>query len=84
MEGITLKITDIPALGSEDLPVIDAILLSHEDYPDNLDSYGRQLLDGRVVFTTMDGASKLSPRRGVRGFRPWETVDSPLAANFSE
>ena len=77
--GITLKVSDSPALGLEDLPVIDAVLLSHEDHPDNLDSYGRQLLDGRTVFTTMDGASKLSPRPGVRGLRPWETVNTTIA-----
>lgn len=75
IQGLTLKISDTPALKLEDLPVIDAVLLSHEDHPDNLDSYGRQLLDGRVVFTTMDGASKLAPRRGVRGFKPWESAD---------
>ena len=43
------------------MPVIDADLLSHEYHPNNPDSYGSQLLDGHVVFTTMDGASMLSP-----------------------
>lgn len=71
----TLKNTDSPAMGLQDLPVIDAVLLSHEDHPDNLDNYGRQLLDGRHVLTTMDGAAKLSPRSGVRGLKPWETID---------
>lgn len=77
-DDFALKTTESPAMKLEDLPVIDAVLLSHEDHPDNLDPYGRQLLDGRVVFTTMDGASKLSPRRGVRGFRPWEEVNVTL------
>ncbi|RYO91180.1 hypothetical protein DL762_002347 [Monosporascus cannonballus] len=70
----TLKNTDNPALGLQDLPIIDAVLLSHEDHPDNLDELGRRLLDGRRVLTTMDGAKKLAPRPGVRGLRPWETV----------
>ncbi|RYP38031.1 hypothetical protein DL766_001213 [Monosporascus sp. MC13-8B] len=70
----TLKNTDNPALGLQDLPIIDAVLLSHEDHPDNLDELGRRLLDGRRVLTIMDGAKKLAPRPGVRGLRPWETV----------
>jgi L-ascorbate metabolism protein UlaG (beta-lactamase superfamily) len=72
--GVTvLKNTSVPALGLADLPVIDAVLLSHEDHPDNLDDLGRRLLDGRRVFTTRDGASKLAPRPGIRGMSPWET-----------
>ncbi|PLB52006.1 putative Zn-dependent hydrolases of the beta-lactamase protein [Aspergillus steynii IBT 23096] len=73
-----LKNTETPALGLENLPPIDAILLSHEDHPDNLDELGRRLLDGRHVLTTMDGAKNLAPRPGVRGLKPWETV--PLVA----
>ncbi|KAL2217313.1 putative Zn-dependent hydrolases of the beta-lactamase protein [Thermoascus aurantiacus ATCC 26904] len=69
-----LKNSDNPALGLHDLPPIDAVLLSHEDHPDNLDELGRRLLDGRRVLTTVDGARKLAPRPGVRGLRPWETV----------
>jgi L-ascorbate metabolism protein UlaG (beta-lactamase superfamily) len=73
--GVTvLKNTSIPALNLADLPIIDAVLLSHEDHPDNLDQFGRQLLDGRRVFTTRDGAGKLAPRPGVRGMSPWETA----------
>ncbi|PBK73203.1 Metallo-hydrolase/oxidoreductase [Armillaria solidipes] len=63
--GVTvLKNSDTPALGLQDLPPIDAVLLSHEDHPDNLDELGR--------------GPKLHPRPGVRGIRPWETV--PLEA----
>ncbi|EED21359.1 Zn-dependent hydrolases of the beta-lactamase fold, putative [Talaromyces stipitatus ATCC 10500] len=73
--GVTvLKNTDTPAMSLETLPPIDAILLSHEDHPDNLDELGRRLLDGRKVLTTIDGAKKLAPRPGVRGLQPWETV----------
>ena len=66
-----LKNTDAPALRLADLPPIDAVLLSHEDHPDNLDELGRQLLDGRRVLTTPDGAKKLAPRPGVRALKPW-------------
>ncbi|KAA8642969.1 hypothetical protein EYZ11_007258 [Aspergillus tanneri] len=69
-----LKNKDTPAMGLENLPPIDAILLSHEDHPDNLDELGRRLLDGRHVLTTVNGAKSLAPRPGVRGLKPWETV----------
>ncbi|EGZ15698.1 hypothetical protein PHYSODRAFT_507820 [Phytophthora sojae] len=60
--GFVLTKTDDPALGLEDLPVIVAILLSHEDHVDNLDASGRTMLNGRHVFTTLDGAKNLAPR----------------------
>lgn len=78
--AIVLKNTSPPALGLADLPAIDAVLLSHEDHPDNLDELGRQLLDGRRVFTTRDGADKLAPRPSVRGLAPWETVSFTIGA----
>ncbi|KAK3902461.1 beta-lactamase superfamily domain-containing protein [Staphylotrichum tortipilum] len=70
---VVLKIDRTPAMGLADLPPIDAVLLSHEDHPDNLDEPGRVTLDGRHVFTTPDGARKLAPRPGVRAMKPWET-----------
>ncbi|KAF2738350.1 Metallo-hydrolase/oxidoreductase [Polyplosphaeria fusca] len=72
---ITLKNTQGPALTLAQLPPIDAILLSHEDHPDNLDDFGRQLLDGRKVLTTPDGAHNLRPRPGVLGLKPWESTE---------
>jgi L-ascorbate metabolism protein UlaG (beta-lactamase superfamily) len=72
--AVVLKNTEAAALKVEDLPPFDAVLLSHEDHPDNLDEPGRLLLDGRHVFITLDGAKKLGPRPGVRGLHPWETV----------
>ncbi|CAG7565902.1 unnamed protein product [Fusarium equiseti] len=76
--------SDGPALRLQDLPPIDAVLLSHEDHPDNLDTLGRQLLDARKVLTTMDGAKKLAPRPGVRGLRPWETVSLQIGGRVFE
>ncbi|KAL0942712.1 zn-dependent hydrolases of the beta-lactamase [Colletotrichum truncatum] len=69
-----LKVSEGPALGLDKIPVIDVVLLSHEDHIDNLDEMGRRLLDGRRVITTPDGAKNLSPRPGVLGIKPWETV----------
>jgi len=39
-----------------------------------LDPLGRQLLDGRHVLTTVDGANRLAPRPAVQGLKPWQTV----------
>ncbi|EGU73472.1 hypothetical protein BFJ70_g16645 [Fusarium oxysporum] len=86
--GITVlkqgETSDGPALRLQDLPPIDAVLLSHEDHPDNLDTLGRQLLDGRKVLTTMDGANNLAPRPGVRGLQPWETVSLEIGGRVFE
>lgn len=76
--GIVLTNSHDPSLNMRDLPPIDAVLLSHEDHWDNLDTLGRQLLDGRHVFTTMDGAKNLAPRPGVRGMGPWDETSINL------
>ncbi|KAF4964022.1 hypothetical protein FSARC_8020 [Fusarium sarcochroum] len=70
-----LKVRDDPAVKMNELPHIDAVLLSHENHPDNLDELGRQLLDGRHVVTTQDGAKNLAPRPSVLGFADWEEKD---------
>jgi L-ascorbate metabolism protein UlaG (beta-lactamase superfamily) len=82
--GVTLMNTAGPAIKLEELPPIDAVLLSHEDHPDNLDELGRGLLNGRTVLTTMDGASKLAPRPGVRGMKPWEKLDLQIGDKVFE
>ncbi|KAJ5376918.1 hypothetical protein N7509_013804 [Penicillium cosmopolitanum] len=76
--AFSVKVTDNPALRLDQLPIIDAVLLSHEDHPDNLDELGRQLLDGRRVFTTVDGSKKLAPRPAVHGMKPWEEIESRI------
>ncbi|KAJ8578247.1 hypothetical protein ON010_g955 [Phytophthora cinnamomi] len=58
--GFVFVKTDDPTLGIEDLPVVDAILLSHEDHVDNLDASGRTMLNGRHVFTTLNGVKNLA------------------------
>ncbi|KAF8671498.1 Zn-dependent hydrolases of the beta-lactamase [Rhizoctonia solani] len=71
---LTLESLKAPALGLHEIPAIDAVLLSHEDHPDNLDTAGRTLLDGRLVVTTPDGANNLKPRPAVHPILPWQTL----------
>lgn len=77
-EPIVLTKTENPALALDQLPVIDAVLLSHEDHIDNLDISGRTLLNGRHVLTTLDGAKNLAPRPGVQGLAPWQSTTLQL------
>ncbi|WP_033219558.1 MBL fold metallo-hydrolase [Kitasatospora phosalacinea] len=57
-----------------DLGPIDAVLLSHDEHPDNLDRRGRELLaDVPLTLTTRGGAERLGGT--ARGLAPWESVE---------
>ena len=68
---VTLRSLVGPALAPQDLPALDAILLSHDEHPDNLDVAGRALLEGRTVLTTVSGAQRIGGR--AVGLAPWDT-----------
>jgi L-ascorbate metabolism protein UlaG (beta-lactamase superfamily) len=53
---------------------LDAVLLSHDQHPDNLDTSGRELL-GRVpvVLTTASGAERLGG--SAQGMTAWDTAE---------
>jgi len=62
-----------PAVSVEELPPLDAILLSHDHHGDNLDEAGRALLPSAgSVITTVPGARRLGGK--VRGLETWETT----------
>jgi L-ascorbate metabolism protein UlaG (beta-lactamase superfamily) len=62
-----------PALAVDDLPPIDAVLLTHEHHADNLDDAGRALLPAAgVVVTTVSGAKALGGT--ARGLAAWDTT----------
>ncbi|PNP82838.1 hypothetical protein FNYG_04069 [Fusarium nygamai] len=69
-----LTMQEGPAISVRQLPIIDCILLSHEDHVDNLDETGRQLLIGRRVITTPDGAKNLFEYPGICAIAPWQTL----------
>ncbi|MFJ4674409.1 MULTISPECIES: MBL fold metallo-hydrolase [unclassified Kitasatospora] len=53
---------------------VDAVLLSHDEHPDNLDHGGRALLaDVPLTLTTRGGAERLGGT--ARGLAPWERVE---------
>ncbi|MBT2407634.1 MULTISPECIES: MBL fold metallo-hydrolase [unclassified Streptomyces] len=72
-DPVVLRSTAGPAVAIEDLPAVDAILLSHDDHPDNLDATGRTLLTGRPVLTTESGAGRLGGE--AVGLAPWSSYE---------
>jgi len=63
-----------PAISTEELGLIDAVLLSHDQHEDNLDPAGRALLpEAGTVVTTRAGARRLGG--GARGLAPWEATE---------
>jgi L-ascorbate metabolism protein UlaG (beta-lactamase superfamily) len=66
-----------PALAPDELGMIDAVLLSHDQHGDNLDEAGRAFLPAAgTVVTTVPGAKRLAGPMGgaTRGLEPWETT----------
>ncbi len=69
----TLKKTEGPALLPHQIEPIDAVLLSHDQHADNLDTSGRAFLaKAERVFTTEAGAGRLGGN--AQGLQPWETA----------
>jgi len=70
----TLRKTQGPALGVDDIGEIDAVLLSHDHHFDNLDVSGRAMLaSARRVLTTPAGAERLGGN--AAGFEPWKSIE---------
>ncbi|KAL7765776.1 hypothetical protein ACKLNR_003692 [Fusarium oxysporum f. sp. zingiberi] len=76
-----LTLQEGPAISINQLPIIDCVLLSHEDHIDNLDETGCQLLIGRRVITTPDGAKNLSNHPGTCAIEPWQTLEFQLGGD---
>ena len=70
---VTLKKTSRPAVTADQVGVVDAVLLSHDQHADNLDNAGRAYLQGAArVLTTVAGANRLGGR--AEGLAPWDEV----------
>jgi L-ascorbate metabolism protein UlaG (beta-lactamase superfamily) len=69
--GVALHKLTGPALGPDEVGPVDAVLLSHDQHPDNLDTSGRAFLDRvATVLSTVDAASRLDR---VTGLETWQT-----------
>ncbi len=67
-----------PAVEASDIGPVDAVLLTHDHHPDNLDDEGRKLLPSAdVVVTTVSGAKRLGGN--ARGLAAWDAtrLESP-------
>jgi L-ascorbate metabolism protein UlaG (beta-lactamase superfamily) len=63
-----------PAVGADALGPVDAVLISHDQHPDNLDDDGRRMaLAAPLVVTNPGAAGRLGPR--AVGLPPWESYD---------
>lgn len=63
-----------PALSPADLAPVDAVLLSHDQHPDNLDRLGRAVVEqSALTLTTPVAAERLGG--AAVGLAPWETRD---------
>jgi L-ascorbate metabolism protein UlaG (beta-lactamase superfamily) len=65
-----------PAVGADALGPVDAVLISHDQHPDNLDDDGRRFaLAAPLVLTHPRGADRLGPP--AIGLQPWESYQVP-------
>lgn len=71
--SVTLQKTEGPAIAARDIGHIDAVLLSHDQHPDNLDPAGRTLIGGLPTLTTVAGAARLGG--SALGLAPWESQE---------
>jgi L-ascorbate metabolism protein UlaG (beta-lactamase superfamily) len=65
-----------PALPSSDLGPIDAVLLSHDHHPDNLDTTGRTYLEtAPLVLSTASAHNRVGA--GIQALPAWQHTDLP-------
>ena len=76
--GVHAYLTKIagPAVSAAALGPVDAVLVSHDEHPDNLDDGGRRLaLAAPLVLTHPGAAGRLGPP--AVGLQPWQSYELP-------
>jgi L-ascorbate metabolism protein UlaG (beta-lactamase superfamily) len=71
---VTLHKTGKPAISVDEVGSVDAVLLSHDQHADNLDTSGRAFVARAVqTLTTVAGAGRLGGN--AEGLAPWQTTE---------
>ena len=71
-----------PAVSADALGLVDAVLISHDQHPDNLDDDGRRCaLAAPLVLTHPGAAGRLGPP--AVGLAPWETYQVPGSGSLA-
>jgi L-ascorbate metabolism protein UlaG (beta-lactamase superfamily) len=71
---VVLRKTGRPAIGADSIGAVDAVLLSHDQHADNLDTSGRAFLArAGTVLTTPAGAGRLGGK--AKGLAPWQSAE---------
>jgi L-ascorbate metabolism protein UlaG (beta-lactamase superfamily) len=71
---VTLQKTAGPSINADNIGPIDAVLLSHDQHADNLDTSGRLYLSRiKKVLTTLAGAERLGGN--AKGLAPWQSAE---------
>lgn len=74
--GMVLSKTEPSRVSPGELGRVDAVLLSHDEHPDNLDRAGREYLAGvPMILTTPSGAGRIGGK--AQGLVDWESVRLP-------
>ena len=77
-EPFTLKKLTAPAMSIEAVGEVDAVLLSHQQHTDNLDTLGRDYVgNAKTVLTTPESAAVLGG--SAVGLETWETFEIAAA-----
>jgi L-ascorbate metabolism protein UlaG (beta-lactamase superfamily) len=74
--GSGLTKTAGPAFGASDIGPVDAVLLSHDQHPDNMDALGREYVQAApLVLSTASARERIGDP--VRALPNWETAELP-------
>jgi L-ascorbate metabolism protein UlaG (beta-lactamase superfamily) len=74
--------TEGPAVGADALGPVDAVLISHDQHPDNLDDEGRRFaLAAPLVLTHPGAAGRLGPP--AVALEPWQSHQVPGAGSLA-
>ena len=82
--GVHAYLTKItgPAVGADALGPVDAVLISHDQHPDNLDDDGRRFALAAPLVLTHPGAAGGLGAPAV-GLRPWQSYQVPGSGSLA-